>query len=35
MVGVGVTSVMICTAGDIAARVGFLERHAFRVLRPQ
>jgi hypothetical protein len=32
--GAGVTSVMVCTADDIAARVGFLERHAFRVLRP-
>ena len=33
MAGIGVTSVMICTIDDIAARVGFLERHAFRVLR--
>jgi glycosyltransferase involved in cell wall biosynthesis len=31
--GIGVTSVMICTIGDLAARVGFLEQHAFRVLR--
>lgn len=33
MAGIGVTSVMICTIDDIAARVGFLERHNFRVLR--
>ncbi|WP_198368928.1 glycosyltransferase family 4 protein [Roseomonas rosulenta] len=34
MAGIGVTSLMICTAGDIAARVGFLEQQTFRVLRP-
>jgi hypothetical protein len=35
VVGAGVTCAMICAADDIAARVGFLERHAFRVLRPE
>jgi hypothetical protein len=33
--GIGVTSVMICTIDDLAARIGFLEQHAFRVLRPE
>jgi hypothetical protein len=35
LVGIGVTSVMICTIDDLAARIGFLEQHAFRVLRPE
>ncbi len=34
VVGAGVTCAMICRADDLAARVEFLERHAFRVLRP-
>ncbi|BDG72405.1 glycosyltransferase family 4 protein [Roseomonas fluvialis] len=33
--GAGVTCAMICAVDDIAARVDFLERHAFRVLRPE
>jgi glycosyltransferase involved in cell wall biosynthesis len=33
VVGVGVTSVMVCAPGDIAARINFLERSAYRVLR--
>ncbi len=34
VVGVGVTAAMTCTRDDITARVDFLERHSFRVLRP-
>lgn len=31
-VGLGLTSFMVCAADDLAARLDFLERHAFRVL---
>jgi glycosyltransferase involved in cell wall biosynthesis len=34
VVGIGVASVMICAPDDMAARLDFMERHAFRVLRP-
>lgn len=35
VVGFGVTRAMVCAPGDVAARLDFLERHAFRVLRPE
>ncbi len=35
MVGLGVTGVMVCHPEDAVARLEFLERQAFRVLRPE
>ncbi|MBR0678882.1 glycosyltransferase [Roseomonas eburnea] len=32
--GIGLTSFMICAEDDLVGRLDFLERHAFRVLRP-
>lgn len=34
LVGIGLTSVMVCRPNDLVARLEFLERHAFRVLDP-
>lgn len=33
--GIGLTSFMICAEDDLAGRLDFLERHAFRVLRAE
>lgn len=34
VVGVGLTSLMVCTPEDVAARLDFLERHSFRMPAP-
>jgi hypothetical protein len=34
-VGLGVSGVMVCRADDAVARLEFLERQAFRILRPE
>lgn len=35
LVGLGVSGVMVCRADDAVARLEFLERQAFRILRPE